>query len=451
MAILAVLHMQPATTLMRKSGCPSKAAIQYILTRLAFFNLLIVALLGVLMRSLPLLSSFPLVYKNVLHGHSHFAFGGWVLPALMALVMKGFPELRQKIAFHHWRNIALLVLMSAYGMLVSFPLQGYKGISISFSTLSIATSFYLALVIWKALKGIVLKTSHRLLKWGLIYCTLSAIGPFATVPLIVMAEQGTPLYFDLIYFYLHFQYNGFFTFTILALLYRWLEERNLDQNGGKVFAIFNLVCIPAYALSVLWHQPSAIFNFVGGAAALLQLAGLFYLLKDISSKKAQLNFLLKLSLSGFALKLIFQAASAFPLVASMAYEGRNFLIAYLHLVLLGFVSCFVFESVLREVENKKLMKKGTMLFLASFFTTEAVLVVQALSAVLNFRFLFYKEVLLFFSLFFVAGSLVMAFAVKGIDRKRRNYNSTLHKSFLLKERTAKSSGTMIQASIMPSV
>lgn len=409
-------------------------ALQNHLLQAAFLNLVIVALLGVLMRVLPFFPSFALTYKNILHGHSHFAFGGWLLPVLMALVMRGFPELTCKIAFHHWRNIALLVLLSAYGMLVSFPLQGYKGISISFSTLSVAASFYLALVVWRGLKGMASPTSHRFLKWGLVYCTLSAIGPFATVPLIILGKQGTPVYFDLIYFYLHFQYNGFFAFTVLALLYRLLEKNGLDKNGKKVFYVFNLACVPAYALSVLWHQPSVVFNLVGGAAALFQIAGVIYLSKDISNHKTKLPFLWKIALAAFVIKTALQVVSAIPVVALMACQARNFVIAYLHLVLLGFVSCFVFGTVLPEVKNKRLMKNGLALFLFSFLTTEIILVVQALSSVLNFGFPFFTQVLLFFSLFFIAGSLIIAYAVMGID-SRQNELETVPSQILFPERT----------------
>ena len=118
----------------------------------SFINLLIVALMGVLLRSFPFLSSFPSTYKNILHGHSHFAFGGWLMPVILGLLLKNFSQLHQKVAYHHWRNISIILLASAYGMLLSFPVQGYKAVSIFFSTLSLLGSFYMAVVIWKALK-----------------------------------------------------------------------------------------------------------------------------------------------------------------------------------------------------------------------------------------------------------------------------------------------------------
>ena len=163
-------------------------------TRLAFFNLFLVAVVGVALRSYPHLPiSFP-SYKNLLHAHSHFAFAGWVMPVLFVMILKYFPDLANRIAYRHIKNISVLLLFSAYGMLLSFPFQGYASISISFSTLSILASFYMAIAFWKASTGIHNPISIHFLKAGLIFLVLSSIGPFATAPLIGMGKgNGTLL------------------------------------------------------------------------------------------------------------------------------------------------------------------------------------------------------------------------------------------------------------------
>ncbi|MGZ3915126.1 MAG: hypothetical protein ACXVBN_00525 [Flavisolibacter sp.] len=357
-------------------------ALQVSLLRFSFFNLLLVALIGLLMRSYSFISNLPLAYGNILHGHSHFAFGGWVMPVLLSLFLKQFPELVEKTAYHHWRNIALMMLTAAYGMLLSFPLEGYKGISISFSTLSVASGFYWALVVWKAMKGMRLDTSHRFIKWGLVYFVLSAAGPFATGPLIAMGKQGTPLYFDAIYFYQHFQYNGFFSFLVLAFLYKGMEQKGPVHYGTRVFRLFNLSCFPALALSLLWNSPGLIFNFLGGLAALLQLAGTWYGWKEWrgrSRKEFALGFVINASLVAFLAKMILQFFSAFPGIAALAFHQRNFIIAYLHLVLLGFISGFIFFQVLYPFRNERGIRPGLALFYLSLISTELLLVANALS------------------------------------------------------------------------
>lgn len=379
----------------------------------SFINLFLVACLGVLLRAFPFIQ-VPLEYKNVLHGHSHFAFGGWVMPMLVALLLKWFPEITQQVAYRHWRNIAALLFLSAYGMLVSFPVQGYKAVSIFFSTASVAAGYYLIAVLWKALNKTTPTVSTRFLKGGLFYLGLSAIGPFATGPLIVLGYQGTPLYFDAVYFYLHFQYNGWFTFAVLALLYKMLQRTRAAKNGNRVFWLFNAACIPAYALSLLWNEPHMLFNLVGGTAALLQVIALVYLLRDLPlakwKRKGRLYLLASVAL---ILKTGLQVASAFPAVAWIGYTYRNFIIAYLHLVLLGCISMFLFAyicSTYRQVAAP-LFKTGFRMFLFSFVTTETVLVLQAGSALVE-KVLPHTAVwLLAFSVFFPVGALAMAMGI----------------------------------------
>lgn len=392
-----------------------QAALVAFSIKFSFLNLLLVSLLGLALRSFPFLSHAPLDFKNLLHGHSHFAFGGWVMPILLALLLKTFPTLTRKVAYKHWRNITVLLFISAYGMLFSFPVQGYKAVSITFSTLSIAAGYYLIVVLWKALRTEPSRTSTRLLQAGLFYLGLSAIGPFATGPLIAMGYQGTPLYFDAIYFYLHFQYNGWFTFAVLAMLYKQLEQTGSATNGSAVFCLFNLACIPAYALSLLWNQPSLVFNLVGGAAALLQAIGTFYLLRDLPVrewKRTWTGHLFLIAISALVLKVSLQVASAFPQVAMLGYLYRNFIIAYLHLALLGFISVYAFASVCAHYHAAtSVFKTGFTIFFFAFLTTELLLVANACSILFAFTNPHYATWLLFFSCFFPAGILVMIMGI----------------------------------------
>ena len=56
--------------------------------RISLFNLLVVALLGVLMRY-KIGFSFPFFDQKYLqHAHSHFAFAGWVSQMLMACMVR---------------------------------------------------------------------------------------------------------------------------------------------------------------------------------------------------------------------------------------------------------------------------------------------------------------------------------------------------------------------------
>src|SRR5215213_6092287 len=267
-----------------------KQALQQPLLKFSLFNLALVAVLGLILRSYPFIS-IPFNYGNLLHGHSHFAFGGWVMPVLVWMIMFYFPELSREVAFYHWRNIIFLILFSAYGMLLSFPLQGYGAVSIFFSTISVFAGFYLAFIVWQTTKGKQQSISTKFLRAAVFYLVLSSIGPFATGPIIAMGKGGTPLYFNAIYFYLHFQYNGWFSFVILAVLTRIMEQTSGLAHGEKIFRLFNFACVPAFFLSMLWDHPGLVFYVVGGLAAIFQLVALFFLLRDFRRLKESNSFL----------------------------------------------------------------------------------------------------------------------------------------------------------------
>ena len=399
---------------LKKSYPASIESLQKILLRLSFFNLFIVALIGLLLRSnafIPL----PFSFKNLLHGHSHFAFGGWVMPLLIWLIMSYFPELTEKISIKDWRNIVFMVFISAYGMLLSFPVQGYGVISNIFSTLSILAGFYLAKLIWQASGQTKKNVSYKFLSAGLFYMVLSSLGPFATGPLVAFGQAGTPLYQNVIYFFLHFQYNGWFSFTILAILIKIIEEKNGANNANKVFILFNLSCIPGYFLSILWDHPSQVFYFIGGMAGILQLTGVYFLVKDYRMIRIEQPFvrnIIVLALTAIVLKTVLQLASAFPFFADLAFLNRNFIIAYLHLVLVGFISlsglAFILKSDPGLVTSN--MKAGIIIFIFSFITTELLLLDQTIN-LFHLSFYYHLVLLFSFSCLFPLSTLVMAVEV----------------------------------------
>jgi hypothetical protein len=236
-----------------------------------------------------------------------------------------------------------------------------------------------------------------------------------------MGYQGSPLYYNAVYFYLHFQINGWFSFAVLALLYRCLEDTGFRAQSHAAFQLFHIACVPAYFLSVLWNSPGVVFNIIGGAAALLQVAALVFMLKDI--KSLTLTGLMKLAMTAFVIKICLQLASALPSVATMAYENRNFVIAYLHLALLGFISLFLFSFFYKKYPLQNIaVQAGTGLFLVSFISTELLLVLFSLGNVLDFGIKYYYELLHGCSLLFPAGLLMIVLSIQRIVRKQLQCN-----------------------------
>jgi hypothetical protein len=197
-------------------------------------------------------------------------------------------------------------------------------------------------------------------------------------------------------------------FAVLALLYQSFEMKGEARHGRKAFTCFHLACIPAFFLSTLWTQPPVVFNWLGGSAAMLQVCGVFFLLKDFKANQSKANSLILMILAAFVVKNLLQFASAFPVVAEMAYQYKNFVIAYLHLVLLGFVSLYIFTMV----RQTALVILGIRLFLVSFVLTEILLVFFAFFSYYSIPVPYYNESLFIASLLFPVGLFMMIVSLK---------------------------------------
>jgi hypothetical protein len=223
---------------------------------------------------------------------------------------------------------------------------------------------------------------------------------------------------------LHFQYNGFFFFGILGLFFGLFENKKIHfsiSQAKTCGVIFALTCVPAYLLSTLWAKPGLLINSIAALAAVVQCIGLGILLRLVKghATKIRTNFqsssliLLSLVGSALALKLLLQLISAFPFAAQMAYEIRPIVIAYLHLVLVGAITAFLFAWYLEHgFIRQSLVKPAIGTFLFSFIGMEVCLVAspwwRLVAKVLVFgaaEYTFIFSVLLSLSYFtFLAGS-----------------------------------------------
>lgn len=146
----------------------------------ALLNLALLSVIGFILRY-KIVFSLPWIdQKHLLHAHSHFAFSGWIAQAVMVMIIHvsgiGSSGVKSKIV----RLLLNTNLFAAYGMLISFSIQGYGTISSTFSTLSI--------LVLAAFGYIYFKDSHQtfrrshigeLMSSGVISGLLSSVGAFA--------------------------------------------------------------------------------------------------------------------------------------------------------------------------------------------------------------------------------------------------------------------------------
>ncbi|MEO7769305.1 MAG: hypothetical protein ABIS01_17865, partial [Ferruginibacter sp.] len=372
---------------------------------ISFFNLLLVAALGVIMRY-KIAFYLPFIQqKFALHSHSHFAFAGWVTQTLMVLLVHHLSR-NGEPCFEKYRWMLFANLFTAYGMLVSFFLEGYAFFSISFSTLSIFVSYFFAANYWKDLARMKERlVSHWWFKAALIFSVLSSIGAFGLAFMMANKIVHQNWYLASIYFFLHFQYNGWFFFAGMGLLVAVLEKIGVAQKDlTRVFFLFCFAAVPAYFLSVLWLPLPLVVYCIIVTAVIAQLSGWVLMLKIFFKNKIPITAvfskygrtLLILSGIAFTIKLILQSGSVFPALSQLSYGFRPIIIGYLHLVLLGVTSIFIIGYILsfELIPINKKLTAGVFIFIAGVIANEILLMVQGVAA-LNYNSLpFLNELLL---------------------------------------------------------
>lgn len=358
---------------------------------ISFLNLLIVASLGVILRY-KIAFFFPyLQQKFILDSHSHFAFTGWITQTLMVLLVQ-YLSLKDDQAFKRYRWLLCGNLLAAYGMLISFAIEGYAFISISFSTLSIFVSYFFALCYWRDLNKMnEMKISHWWFKASLLFSIISSIGAFGLAYMMVNKISHQNWYLSAIYFFLHFQYNGWFFFAGTGLLVSKLETIETTLRPIKIaFILFSTACFPAYFLSVLWLPIPSIIFYLIIACVIAQLAGwlimvkVFFTTRHYISREFSKYSKLLLLLSGiaFSIKLLLQCGSVHPALSQLSYGFRPIIIGYLHLVLLAVTSIFIVGFIVNfyMIPITKVLITGIYIFVAGVILNEVLLMIQGIGA-----------------------------------------------------------------------
>jgi hypothetical protein len=396
--------------------------------RISLFNLLLVACLGVVMRY-KIAYSLPFIdQRNLLHAHSHFAFAGWITQALMSLLVGYLAEKGKTNAFRKYTPVLLANLVTAYGMLFTFPFMGYKFLSILFSTLSIFVSYWFAVQYWIDLDKLKLKSSsHACFKAAIVFNAVSSAGAFSLAYMLATKHIQPNSYLASIYFFLHFQYNGWFFFACLGLLFSQVVSSGIPEKAlRKIFMLSFAACVPAYLLSALWLPVPALIYFIVVLAVLCQLAGWVWLVKlllkipkNIIPSFARGIFIF--CAVAFSIKLCLQAGSVIPALSKLAFGFRPIVIGYLHLVLLGVMSLFIFAWIIAKnlIHVNRWMRYGTIIFISGIIINETLLMIQGV-ADLSYRPVNGINLLLFIAALMLCTGMI----VINYSQKSDKYDST---------------------------
>lgn len=348
---------------------------------LLFF--LFVALAGSIMRLTPFID-LPVPFKNILHAHSHVAFQGWVYITLIVLIINLYLD---KAIVKKYNLQFSLTVITLIGIMVSFLAQGYAVFSIAFSSLFQFLNYWFTIKFFKDVKNSELAKKHtfslKFIKVALLLMLLSTIGPWVIGVLSAKGLGGSEYFNAALYFFFHFQYNGWFTFAVLGMFFWWIENQAMPikPSASKFYTYMLIAVVPAYSLSLLGMSFGKYFQLSGYISAILQLIGTTYFIMFIkqtypSIKKTfrQIVFiLLAISFSCFFIKEFLQSVSSLPVLKQYVFLNKNLIISYIHLVMIGFISFFLL-AILFQLNWLKPNKLGIILLILGFIVSEITLI-----------------------------------------------------------------------------
>jgi hypothetical protein len=387
--------------------------------QIALINFCIVALAGVTMRykinfSLPAVNQ-----KYLMHGHSHFAFVGWVAVALMVLMVRYLIRNKVQTNYKKYTWILIADVIASYAMFISFIIQGYALWSITFSTITILISYFFIFFYWKDLDKVIdAGFSRAWHKAALLLWAFSSLGAFMLAYLMANHIMIQDLYFSAVYFFMNFQYNGWFLFVCFGVFFSYMHRHGLFQIGflsKRLFIIMAITVVPSYFLSVLWMRLPLSLHWVANISAIVQLMALLYFYRILSvvknSEKIRFSWSTKwlwtLASVAFILKIILQVLSIMPFLSHFAFGFRPVIIGYLHLSFVGIISLFILGYINEFIHRFRGHVSGTgaIIFITGFIVQEIILMLQGLEA-MNVEPIRSANIILFYCAILMAVGLI---------------------------------------------
>lgn len=330
-------------------------------------------------------------YTYLLHAHSHTVMLGWCYLAVYTFIVAHFlPKNKQSLP--KYNHLFWLTQISVIGMAVTFPFTGYALLSIIFSTLHILCSYYFVYQIFKDHESTSL-IETQLLKTALVFMVISTIGVWFLGPIASSGAKDSPFYNTAIQFFLHFQFNGWFIFAVLALFINQMQHMGitLSQKIFDKFYYFGIIAtVLTFGLPLSWFFNGPFFRTFNAVGLLFQIISMFYFIQLLkphlttffSTQRSITKSLFGFAFSCLLLKIIIQSSTIIPALATASHGVRNFTVGFIHLAMIGIVNSFLFgfitQTTFYGIKNK-IGAIGILLFLLGFTVMEYLLFTEGLN------------------------------------------------------------------------
>lgn len=395
-----------------------------------FFNFLIASVMGLLMRFSYLFPLKSINYVYLLHGHSHVAMLGWAYLMIYVLVVHFFIP-KNKSQKPIYNQLFWATEFSVVGMMISFPIQGYALFSVVFSTLHILLSYVFCWLVWRDCSNGKI-CDQKLLKTAILFMVFSTFGVWCLGPTINMIGKQSSFYQIAIQFFLHFQFDGWFLFAVLALFIKQFKNKIAVSEFRIFWILLILATFFTVAFPVNWYIKSDVLKTINAFGVLLQLVSFVYfysmLKPQINQFKTNLDPTAKwvygLVVWSLFLKILIQLLLVFPDLAEVSHQIRNWVIGFIHLTTLGIITGFLLGIL---IQNKLLphhsywFKIGIKSFFLGYVLTEILLFLQGIFFYQNKGLLFgYYESIFGVSIFIIVGLIVMIVSILKTKKTRVN-------------------------------
>lgn len=326
----------------------------------------------------------PINYTFLLHAHSHVAMLGWAYLLIYVLLVHFFiPKEKQKNPIYN--RLFWFTEFSVIGMMVSFPIQGYALFSIIFSTLHILSSYVFCWLVWR--DGDRGKSGdQKLLLTALFFMFFSTLGVWCLGPAVKTLGKQSDLYQIAIQFFLHFQFNGWFLFAVLALFLKQFKEQIQHNVFKKFFVLLIIGTFLTLAFPISWYIKNEILVGINTLGVLLQAVAFFCFFRIVKSQRSIFKTLNKnakivyaMALCSLSLKIGIQLLVLMPDIALFSHQIRNFVIGFIHLTTLGIITGFLFGILIQNKflrEHSNVLNLGVKSFVLGYITTEILLFLQ---------------------------------------------------------------------------
>ncbi|WP_194973932.1 c-type cytochrome [Aquiflexum lacus] len=284
-------------------------------------------------------------YKHLLHAHSHIALLGWGYLLVSGVMV--FTLVKEESRLNIYRKLFFLAVIANFGMMFSFPFQGYGMISITFSTIHLLVSYAFAFYFLNDLSKQTNSPSIKLIRYSIYWLLISSLGLWALAPIGSILGRLHPLYFISVQWFLHFQLNGWFVYALLGFLVHFAIQKGFTVNISKItFLLLNLSLFFTFALAVSWSTPIESLYFFNTLGVLLQGIAYIWILKSTRFLNSDflkipnhwIDGMIYLGILSLLAKAIIQITLVIPDMATMAFTIRMYVIGFIHLVMLGAIT-----------------------------------------------------------------------------------------------------------------